>query len=97
MMMLQIPDNPDYIGQRFVAGHIEGGSSNGCPALLIAFDPANWKNDTERWIRSNMEIQSIFSTDEANKFIQTYIAPLTAGRSSTKGTKKCRPRGLYSY
>ena len=72
-IILQMPNNPDYIGQRFIAGHIEGGSSNGCPAFLIAFDPANWiQNDIKRWIRSNMEIQSIADTDGANEIIQIY-------------------------
>ena len=66
-----MPENPDYKGERFVAGHMEGVLSNGCPAFLIAFDPANWtKHDIKRRIRSNLEIQSIMDTENANHLIQ---------------------------
>ena len=70
-VIFQLPENPDYKGERFVAGHMEGVLSNGCPAFLIAFDPANWtKHDIKRRIRSNLEIQSIMDTENANHLIQ---------------------------
>lgn len=105
--ILQLPGNPDYIGERFVSGHVEGGSSNGCPAFLMAFDPANWiKKDIKRRIRSNMEIQSITDTDGANKLIRTYETLIASelpaeasvdqgqpsNRPSTKGTTKAKKK-----
>ena len=73
----QMPNNPDYIGERIVSGYMEGGSSNGCPAFLVAFDPATWSDEKKKWIRANMEIQSNADTESAIQIIQNIEKQLT--------------------
>lgn len=43
-VILQMPNNPDYIGEIIQCGQIKGGLKDGCPALVIGLDPENWES-----------------------------------------------------
>ena len=70
ILILQMPDNPDYIGQMIRCGEMKGGLTNGCPALVIAFDPATWGESFKNEIVEHMVVYSVTDGDGALNYIR---------------------------
>ncbi len=64
-LIVQMPGNPDYMGEMIRCGQIKGGSTDGCPALVIGLDPAHWES-FKYDIVEHMVAYSI--TDESGAF-----------------------------